>query len=597
MKVDIENKIDKIIALNSDGTVLSKADAFTIFSLLTLVLEKDNYTRSDIEQITVENFTNGTRDGGIDAAYLDSETQVLAIMQTKYSKGIGVNEAVEEIKKIITTLQRFQELDTVDYSKDMRKKLRELLDSVSDTDEIQYKIIFVTRSKFDQDKVLRLIKHDLQKSELEIEVEFVDEKNLEEKLVQLKNRVDRVQECSINIEKANQYVEYRSEEMRGAFTNVWASSVYRMYEKYSENGLFNLNVRKYIARKSIDDGIIRTVRNDSKDFWFLNNGLTIGAGDYNFDGNVLKLYDFSIVNGAQTTSLIGKNFNKDHDFLIPVKIIAPDEYTKFGPEDLEDFFTQIAESTNSQKPISPRDLKANAREMRTLRNWLKDDYNVDFRVKQGVKVDNKAKYIIWNDQFAKIMQSFVYQRPGSARSNAKALFENKDIYKSIFISNGFELSPDKKQFVYDLVDLNDMYDRITTSDQYSKSEKSFLKQAKMSMFAIFGLIYRYKNKLVGTSEIRKIKQDNGENLQMKGFISEYKDDDLDANLQNIINDYFVELQESYNELYENDEVSSISNYFKLDSTYKRKSMIMAEKNFRKIETRPNILPEYCIFKF
>lgn len=596
MSTNIEKELDIITTMDNDITKINRNDAFTILSLIALVLERKKYTQSDIDQITVENLTNGSRDGGIDAAYLDSDTQVLAVLQTKYSSGIDVNSAVEEIRKIIRTLQRFHDLDTVDYSKNIRKNLRELLDSASDTDELQFKIIFVSTSTFDNKKVLRLLKQDLENFEFEIEIEFVDEQTLENKLIQLKNSVERIKESDVNIESANQFVRYDSKEMHGAFTNVWASSIYRLYEKYSDNGLFNLNVRKYIARKSIDEGIIETIRSDSKDFWFLNNGLTIGASDYDFDGNVLRLYDFSIVNGAQTTSLIGKNFKKDFDFLVPVKIIAPSEDASLSSNELEDFFTQIAESTNSQKPISPRDLKANSREMRVLIKWLKEDFKVDFRVKQGVKVDGKATHIIWNDQFAKIIESFIYQRPGFARSNAKSLFENKDVYKGIFINTGFDQFPNKRQFAFDLIDLNDMYDRVISSDTYNKNDKSFLKQAKMTMFSIFGLIYRFENNLIDAAEVSEFKQDtNLLKFTMSGFISKYNGDDLEANLRDVINNYFVDLQEKYNDKYDANEVTSVSNFFKLDSAYTKNVMPMVHKEFMRMENRSSLNEEYKIF--
>ena len=42
----------------------------------------------------------------------------------------------------------------------------------------------------------------------------------------------------------------------------------------------------------------------------LNNGLTIACNEYKVDGKFIKLYDFSIVNGGQTTNLIGTYTSK-----------------------------------------------------------------------------------------------------------------------------------------------------------------------------------------------------------------------------------------------------------------------------------------------
>lgn len=593
----IEQELDKLLKLLNKDSSWRRTDAFTLLSLLSLVLEKDTYTIGDVETIIEENYTNGTRDGGIDAAYLDEDTQVLAILQTKYSESIDVNEVTEEIKKLISTLQRFQLSDTSDYSSILRKKMRELLDRTSDTDDMQYKIIFVSASQFDKNKVNRMLKPTLDAIELEVEIEFVSDAELTDKIQILKNRLDRVEKDQVSIAEPKQFVEYTSDEMKGAFTSVWASSIFRLYELYAENGLFNLNVRKYIARKSIDAGIINTIQKENDDFWFLNNGLTIGAKEYDFDGDVLKLYDFSIVNGAQTTSLIGKHFKNDKDFLVPVKIIAPQENAKLSAESLENFFTEIAESTNSQKPIKPRDLKANAREMRSLRKWLIEDYKVEFRVKQGVKPNSKAEYSIRNDEFAQLIQSFVYQKPGSARSNAKALFENKEIYKSIFISTGFDQSREKRDFVYDLIVLSAMYDEILANSDYNKTEISFLRQSKTTMFAMFGLIYRYQHGVVSSSEVQDYKQyETLDGFEMNGFISTYKQDDLLINLKDIIGDYSVELQQSFEDAYEAQEVGSVSNFFKLDTTYRRVGMSLVRKAMKRMDNRAGVNPEYDIFK-
>ena len=36
-------------------------------------------------------------------------------------------------------------------------------------------------------------------------------------------------------------------------------------------------------------------------FWLKNNGITIVCGDFEIDGREVKLRDFSIINGGQTT--------------------------------------------------------------------------------------------------------------------------------------------------------------------------------------------------------------------------------------------------------------------------------------------------------
>lgn len=137
--------------------------------------------------------------------------------------------------------------------------------------------------------------------------------------------------------------------------NVLSSSIIALYNKYAGYGLFDLNIRKYIRNKMVDSGINETLDRNRENFWFLNNGITIACDNFDVDGDTVWLEGFSIVNGGQTTYLIGnyKGSGKG-EFYIPCKIVAVNK----GDAD-NSFFTKIAEAVNSQKPIYARDLKSN----------------------------------------------------------------------------------------------------------------------------------------------------------------------------------------------------------------------------------------------
>ena len=140
-----------------------------------------------------------------------------------------------------------------------------------------------------------------------------------------------------------------------------AKSLKRLHNLYHENGLFGQNLREYItAKKQVDNALRDTIRKDPKYFWIKNNGITIGCRDYYPDGNKLTLYDFSIINGAQTTTRISNEDFSD-DFQVLCKVIR---------EDNEERFDQFAEAANAQKPITDRDLKANRPEQRQLKEDL-----------------------------------------------------------------------------------------------------------------------------------------------------------------------------------------------------------------------------------
>ncbi|HBV02820.1 MAG TPA: hypothetical protein DEB65_00775 [Staphylococcus sp.] len=90
--------------------------------------------------------------------------------------------------------------------------------------------------------------------------------------------------------------------------------------------------------------------------------------------------------------------------------------------DDRDFFNNIAEATNSQKAIQPKDLKANAPEMIQLQRILYDE-GIFMEIKRGITAPRShSNSKIKNEEFAQLFYSFVNQRPGTARSSKKVFF-------------------------------------------------------------------------------------------------------------------------------------------------------------------------------
>lgn len=78
--------------------------------------------------------------------------------------------------------------------------------------------------------------------------------------------------------------------------------------------LFAENIRVVLPRSEINEGILRTLREEPQHFWYYNNGVTILAhgierslaGSANRDAGFFKAVGASIVNGAQTVSTLGR---------------------------------------------------------------------------------------------------------------------------------------------------------------------------------------------------------------------------------------------------------------------------------------------------
>ncbi|MTL60247.1 hypothetical protein GMA70_13730, partial [Turicibacter sanguinis] len=338
-----------------------------------------------------------------------------------------------------------------------------------------------------------------------------------------------------------------SENMEGIFVNISSKSLTKIYNKYKDKGLFDLNIRKYIRNKLVDDSITDTIRNNSENFWFLNNGLTIACDEFSLDGDNIRLYDFSIVNGGQTTNLIGKS-NTEKEFFIPCKIVR-----NLDGND-ENFFSKIAEATNSQKPIQSKDLKSNSPEMRRLKALLKD-YKIDLEIKRGDKKLPSSYTKIKNDELAQIILSFVNQKPGTSRSSKNSLFSNNKYYSLIF-KQPYHKSDEKKKFLVDLIDLNTRFtyinDKLKKPGELQVEEQIILKNGKQILFSLFGVVYQLVN---NDLTLEELKHDDSllttRDFPYNSLLSNYTSDDIDSKLTDLIKLLINILAKEYDNQYRN----------------------------------------------
>lgn len=509
--------------------------------------------------------TDGSNDGGIDFVYYNDEDTKVVVCQSKCTENLDFNSIIAELDKMCSTVTNFFKGNTGSYNDRLKLILQNSLDRLPDESvgNVEYNIF--TTADVDVEAALRKINitsHAFSPDDITIHTED----DIEKKIQSAQEALQAISSDKIRIDYAKNVLHYESNVFSGIMVNALSTSIVALYNKYAGKGLFDLNIRKYIKNTMVDSGIKRTLDDDRGDFWFLNNGIIIACNSFDVDGNTVKLYDFSIVNGGQTTTLIGtyKGKNKE-EFFIPCKIVEQkNKNHNIG------FFTKIAEATNSQKPIYARDLKSTAPEMLRLARWL-DDEDVYLEIKRGVKPKRKYKYSIKNDELAQLILSMVEQRPGTSRSGKKVIFERNDIYNRIFRVN-YDKDPAKKGFLLDLIDLYDRYHEIEKEYKHNGSldelQTEILKNGKQIIFAILGVIYRLANNDILESDLNKDpKMIKTIPFTYGRFISNYSFDDLDKKLQKLIQAIIQIVSESYIIAYQNKLVTSVSNYFKTDVRY------------------------------
>ena len=116
--------------------------------------------------------------------------------------------------------------------------------------------------------------------------------------------------------------------------------------------LFYDNVRDFQGHNSVNQEINNTLTNEQlrNAFPLLNNGITIIARSINRTGDNIRISDFQIVNGCQTTHIIFQNKELiGADIFVPCKIVATDDSLVVN---------EVIKATNRQTAVLPEALES-----------------------------------------------------------------------------------------------------------------------------------------------------------------------------------------------------------------------------------------------
>ena len=529
-----------------------------------------------------DGFTDGAGDGGIDFIYDDGEKMYL--IQGKSQSDLTYNDIRDLFMKILETVNNFKSGDTDDYNTNLKSIYKNTIDKLDDP-EIEF--VLFTNTEIDKSMASKIEQLN-RNGELEnYSLVAYGKDEIENRQLTVDGEVMSVDQGELMLETKN-YLEYK--DGVGAIFTIKAHSLKELYEKKKDDGLFGYNLREQISQASVDNEIDKTISEDKDNFWFYNNGITIGCSDYYQDGIKLKLYNFSVINGAQTTSKIGKSnlIKKDNDFSLICKVIKSEN-------SLDDaFIRKVSEASNSQKPIKPRDLKANSSEQKILQNNFINNgkYQLAVEIKRGVKAANYRNVESWervyNEYIGQILLATQYQRPGTARSEKAKIFSNDPTYMLLFSKD--KVKKYDYNSIYELVRLAHLYDQFKlkrvdeldteikkTNEEAAKNalidEKSICNNAK---FVTIAIISYYLKRIYFNTKDRN--DDKFNEPVISGYLSlNYRKDDYIERLYDFFAFIISKLTTIYNTNRSNLGLTSVSNFFKTDKNYKEYIVPVFEK--------------------
>ena len=398
----------------------------------------------------IDTLVDGSYDGGVDAILSDpnSDNNDLVLVQSKFYKDISIDIIQAAIHKMIDFYNHMENGNYESTRIEVQSRYLSLSAEVGDESKIIFAFYTSALKKNIRIKTLEKNFNDIFKDTEKYELRVLFAEDIIEEIKEAEATKALVENDHIDLDKAGNVLYYGNEN-NGQFSvivNVSAFSIKKLYAKYS-NVLLSRNLRYFIKKQDIDNAIKETIKENPNSFWFKNNGITIICDDFNISGKELKLKNFSIINGGQTTRLIHKSdINEQNNFFLPCKII---KVCGGNENERQEFILDIAKATNSQKAIKKIDLKSNAPEQIRFGNEMRN-IGIHYQLKRGdvVGKNYKEEYLHTDlGSVGKLCLAGIFLLPAKSRNKPNDMYSPM-YYNIIFNSNQRNVSLLVKDLLY-----------------------------------------------------------------------------------------------------------------------------------------------------
>jgi len=179
-------------------------------------------------------------------------------------------------------------------------------------------------------------------------------------------------EFEVNIKLPYLKIDTMSDKYQSYLSYLSGENLVNIYEQFGQK-LFEQNVRTFLQfRGNVNKGLRNTIEYNPEMFFAYNNGITATASDIELDnsGNIIKIKNFQIVNGAQTTSAIyaaRKNSKLDvSNISVQMKLSVVREQ-----ERQNEFVLKVSEYANTQNKVNKSDFFSNSTFHKDFKNYSK----------------------------------------------------------------------------------------------------------------------------------------------------------------------------------------------------------------------------------
>lgn len=397
----IQTKIDELFKNNIDLSDTANEDEkknkYYTRSLAALAL----VIRCGIDyDIAAQSVTDGYHDMGIDAVYNDTTQKKLILVQSKWRKDGNGGISQEEAGTFAEGIKRIINLDFDGCNNKLDAKQQEISSAIRDMD-YQIEMIFCHTGSQNMDTyALRPIKDLLGQ---------VNEDDSAELLFFIEIKIQDIYEYLANGQNSDNIIlddvllsNWGTVEspFKAYYGTIPVSAVGEWYNQYGNN-LFAKNIRYYKGSTEVNQGIKDVLKNSPEKFFYYNNGVKVlckkitkkVAYSTGREIGLFALEGVSLVNGAQTTGVIGTLFAENPEELSNAKIFI--QMIDLEGSD-EEQATQITKLSNTQNRIEGKDFASLDPNQERLRMELNLG-GIQYLYKSGAKIEDPDHQILLDE--------------------------------------------------------------------------------------------------------------------------------------------------------------------------------------------------------
>ncbi len=264
------------------------------------------------------------------------------------------------------------------------------------------------------------------------------------------------------------------------------------------NILYGQNLRESLNKASKTfESMFDTINNEPNLFLFYNNGITIISSYFNEEKGKIIIKDFSIINGAQTTSTLGAylrdaEINNEQDKIEKLKnvfVLTKIYQINSQLKNSEHISENIKIFNNTQTPLSSRDMVSIRKEQVALQEklFLGAAPNIFVYIKKGETFPVHPKTLphqrVTNEILAQLALCGFFSEPHTAKDKKTSIFDN-DAKDDVLLNSVYDRLFNQKDgilFTKSKSEVDELLFIFRLHEDTKKFQKNYLKTQLQSL--------------------------------------------------------------------------------------------------------------------